>query len=220
MSAVSLAYIEKKAALLPEDEQWDLVTWARSLFAHLEPEGGGSVWRHVGVPQLSYTSAFVAGDGVKPLAAEYIGFAPEMQDSHMDWLIADSLCFAELNATMVHFRMMTGGKQAIPMGLRLAIFAWKAAVWLIWAAIMAAGFFLHPLVGWALIGLTGISLWSKLRASKARGQLMLEMIGTYQALASSTFSWAILWDHMARSRALGAVWPPELYRLVELRIHR
>lgn len=221
MSSVSKEWLERTAAdCIDESAKWDFVGWVDSYFGGLDPAGGGNTWRHVPLDHMTITDTYVAGNYVKPLAAQYIAFPSTVQNAHADWLVADSLCYAEVNATLVHWRMMKAGKQAIPFGLRAGLVGWSLFLWLIWICVLGVGFALNTWIGVGLLALTAWVQYSKLRVSMQRRRLVAEMLGTYQALSSSTFSWAVLWEHMAESRKLGAVWPPELYRLVELRMHR
>lgn len=219
-AAVSLLFLEKRAKSLGDDLEWELSNWASDYFNAIDVPGSPNVWRHVPITNMLNTDSFVAGNYIKPLAAQYIEFPPNLQDKNADWLVADTLCFAEVNATLVYMRKMKGGKQAVPTGLRVGIAAWSVLMWIIWVAILGFGFAVQPWLGWGLVAVTALVQLAKWRASTARNKLLTEMLGTYQALESTTFSWAVLWDHMSRSRALGAVWPPELYRLVELRMQR
>ncbi len=52
---------------------------------------------------------------------------------------------------------------------------------------------------------------------KKNAHLLAEMLAAYQVLESYMFSWEVFWQELNRTRELGAVWPGELYRLVELR---
>lgn len=221
MSSISKEWLERNAEkCADEDARWQFLCWVDSYFNVLDPAGGGTTWRHVPIAQMTVTDALVAGQFAKPLAADYISLPPAVQNDHADWLVADSLCFAEVNATLVHWKMMKAGKHAVPLGLRLAADGWSLFFWIIWLCVIGFGFAFNTWAGVVLLALTTWVQYSKFRASSQRGKLMAEMLGTYQALSSSTFSWAILWEHMADSRKLGAVWPPELYRLVELRMRR
>lgn len=220
MSAISMKWIERKSKQLSEDESWQLCCWAEEYFNGLAPAEGGAVWHHVSIMELQRTESYVAGNSIKPLAAQYIAFPPQLQDPMTDWLVADTLCFAEVNATLASFNMLKGGKNASSFSVMAAKAGWAIALWAAWLCVVVAGFYLHALLGWGLVAITAWSQFVKARAARKRARLAAEMMGTYQALSSSTFSWAILWEHMTDSRRLGAVWPPELYRLVELRMKR
>lgn len=221
MSSASKKGLERIAESCPDEgAKWDFVCWLEAYFGGLDPVGGGTTWSHVPIEQMAYTDAFVSGNFVKPLAADYIALPPAVQSEMADWLVADTLCFAEVNATLVHWKMMKAGKQAVPFGIRAALAGWSLLLWIIWLCVLGFGFALNTWIGVALLVLTAWVQYSKLKASMHKRKLMAEMLGTYQALSSSTFSWAILWEHMTDSRKLGAVWPPELYRLVELRMRR
>lgn len=219
MSAVSRNWLQRRAdSLKNESLQWDLNCWADEFFTGLQPQGDTTIWTHVPITQMLHTDSYVAGDYIKPLAAQYIEFPKEMQDAKTDWLVADTLCFAEVNATLIHLGMMKGGKHANPLSMLVVKGLWSLIAWAVWLCIIAVGFYFSAWIGWTLVALTVWTQVIKIQASVRRSRLLDGMLGTYQALASSTFSWSVLWEHMADSRKLGAVWPPELYRLVELRM--
>ncbi|MDG9939668.1 hypothetical protein N7670_09840 [Stenotrophomonas maltophilia] len=218
MTGVSKDWIERRAKSLPEDDGWALSCWAADYFNGLQPADGASTWWHVPLAQMRVTDAFVAGNTIKPLAAQYIGFNPSLQDANTDWLVANTLCFAEVNATLVHFRMMNGGKQSTPLSLKAIIAAASIVGWIVWLAIVLGSLLIS---GWLTLALALFTLWGivgKAQQSMKKRRLMAEMMRTYESLCSSTFSWSIFWDHLAESRKLGAVWPPELYKLTELRM--
>ncbi|PJL51466.1 hypothetical protein B9Y74_05575 [Stenotrophomonas maltophilia] len=220
MVGVSKDWVERRAKSLNGDDGWGLSCWGADYFNGLQPADGGSTWWHIPLMQMRFTDAFVAGETIKPLAAQYIAFKPSMQDPNTDWLVANTLCFAEVNATLVYCRMMTGGKQSVPLSLKAIIAAASIVGWTVWLAIVLGSLLIS---GWLTVVLSLITLWGiigKARQSLKKRRLMAEMMRTYESLCSSTFSWTVFWEHLAESRKLGAVWPPELYKLAELRMRR
>jgi len=221
MSSVSKEWLERTADNCPDESaKWNFVCWVDSYLDGLDPAGGGTTWRHVPLDQMTVTDTYVAGNHLKPLAAEYIALPGSVQHEKADWLVADSLCFAEVNATLIHWKMMKAGKHAIPLALRAGLMGWSLFLWVIWIGVLVVGFAMNTWIGAGLLALTGWVQYSKFKALLQRRRLAAEMLGTYQALCSSTFSWTVVWEHMSESRKLGAVWPPELYRLVKLRMRR
>jgi len=65
--------------------------------------------------------------------------------------------------------------------------------------------------------LTWIPGGASRKERKRNAQLLEEMLAAYQVLESGVYSWEVFWAELNRTRELGAVWPGELYRLVELR---
>jgi len=169
---------------------------------------------------MHHTDSFVDGSMAKPLAAEYIHFPSSMQDPLLDWMVADTICFGEVNATLIHTGRMISGKHAMPLSIRIMRAVGRLIAWALWLGIIYVGFAMSPWLGASFIALTAVVQFAKFKAAIARAKLIDQMIGTYQALTSSTLSWAVLWDHLGKSRDHGAVWPPELYRLVELRMQK
>ena len=77
----------------------------------------------------------------------------------------------------------------------------------------------NVLVLLGLVALTAIRQTQRWRAQGKLARLIAEMRKAYDVLAAGTFSWQVLWSELNRTRELGAVWPGELYRLVEIKLY-
>lgn len=168
----------------------------RNLPAHL---GKYSIWR----------------DSLRDCAQRYLSTNAWLADPSLDWLLANLLAFAELDA----FLITTGTVARFKRSGRahLAHMAWGAFKWLVWLLLVVFAFVASDAIGWGLLALTAIVQGLAWRNRKRISGLELAMMNAYQSIGSTTLSWNVVWDYLTKSRDLGAVWDPELYRLVELR---
>jgi hypothetical protein len=156
-----------------------------------------------------------------------------IQDEWLDWYCADLICYNEYIETLKLVTVQNYGLIAYVMlgsknwfikilgyAVSIVFFLIKWGVWLFiigmlinvgesetWANV-AAGLFLL---------LTIFIKFNKWKARKRVEKLLNSMNNAYAVLATPTFSWEILWKALDESRQLGAVWPGELWRLVEVR---
>lgn len=82
--------------------------------------------------------------------------------------------------------------------------------------------FLHRVLGEGLLRHSALfGLLTRLSQSKRQHQASMDLVSTmrysYDIMETGVFSWEVLWLDLNRTRELGAVWPGELYKLVEMR---
>lgn len=220
MAAVGIGYINKLIAARAPNEgaALDAEYWAEEVFANVITPRPDKVWRHIDGSHLVTNTheSEVLWRNVSQSTAVYIRNLEWLKDPEIDWMLADMLCFGELEATMRHFgipRFYTGGR-----------FRWKKALgvaslslflWLIWLAILAGAIFAHWTAAAAWVGWTLFAQWRKRSARLKIGELLASMADAYSTLQSSTMSWSNVLDRLKTARDKGASWPAELLRLAE-----
>ncbi|WP_295943441.1 hypothetical protein [uncultured Xanthomonas sp.] len=179
---------------------------------------GRNNWTHVPTQDMG-----VGGKIASPHIGELSSFldryneAPEwFKLKQLDWLLADALCYAEVNQTMHAWRY--------PKWSRAGSFRWGKLAFKgvsfcvsggIWLAILA---FLSTISGWLAmiwIVLTLLNVGFGIIRKVRRDKLMLSMVDAYHTLDSNHPSWLNTWNSLQRSKDLGAKWPTPLLRLVE-----
>lgn len=226
MTGVSSEYAKRTLIAAAEaanirDAEWVAESWVDSIYASLRIDGKEpSVWRHIEAPQLLYAVGSIGIDRetIRGAAAQYINDFTWAEDRNLDWLVANVLAYAELDAFLLSLDATQVFQGASRGGARVVRALWRLFWWCVWLAIVASAFiFVSPWIGAPLVLLTALKIGGNFRSSRRRAALVTSMIDVYTAISSATLSWAVVWDLMERSRRLGAVWDPELYRLVELR---
>ncbi|CAD2259705.1 hypothetical protein [Xanthomonas arboricola] len=179
---------------------------------------GKDAWTHVPTQDMG-----IGGQIVSPHIGELSSFLDRYNEApkwfkikQLDWLLADALCYAEVNQTMHTWRY--------PKWTRSGKFRWgKLALkvgafvltWGIWLAILG---FLSTISGWWIgiwVTLTILNVGFGIRSKIKRDKLMVSMIDAYHTLDSIHPSWSNTWNSLQKSKDLGAKWPTPLLRLVE-----
>jgi hypothetical protein len=179
---------------------------------------GEDSWKHVSTHEMG-----IGGQVASPHVGELVYFldryneAPEwFKIKQLDRLLADAICYAEVNQTMHTWRYpkwtrggnFRWGKLAFKVGAFVLS-------WGIWLAITG---FLSTISGW-LVGLwlvlTVLNVGFGIRNNARRDKLMVSMIDAYHTLDSNHPSWTNTWNSLQKSKDLGAKWPTPLLRLVE-----
>jgi len=184
-------------------------------------------WRHRGIHEVNKDiKNLCISEDFKNTVGTYLK-KPEWRNEFIDWYIADTLAYLELYRTIEHVQGALGGhfSMALIRGsggekffgylLRTIFFVVK---WTIWLAAL-----LFVTSEWEALGVVGLILPTvayqyvkRMKRNKVL-DLLTRMRGAYDVFASHTFSWEVAWVELNSSREKGAVWPGELYRLVELR---
>jgi hypothetical protein len=161
-------------------------------------------------------------------AAERYIQRPWLHCRELDWLIVDSLTYAECQATLDFFRFRIMplssyiSKKAGSIKWQISSGLWRSIVflvrWLLWLCVLAVTFQFAPVAAVVWIGITVLWQWRKWRAQKKLDDLMAAMIATYATLSTVSQSWQVVWDELKKSRDAGAVWDGIVYRLVEERM--
>ncbi|MGV7183807.1 hypothetical protein [Xanthomonas axonopodis] len=179
---------------------------------------GLDAWKHVPTQDMG-----IGGTTASPHIGELSNFldryneAPEwFKIKQLDWLLADALCYAEVNQTMHSWRYpkwTRGGKfRWGKLALKVGAFVLS---WGIWLAILG---FLSTISGiWVgiWVALTVLNVGFGFRSKIKRDKLMVSMIDAYHTLDSIHPSWSNTWNSLQKSKDLGAKWPTPLLRLVE-----
>ncbi len=158
--------------------------------------------------------------------AEYLK-EPRFHSEWLDWYFANTIVYSELLLTCDMVETAVGGAfttSFIREGgasafagifIRFVLFVIKWGIWL--AAAVALG----TTVGtWGVLGLIALTIGYLVRKYRGRAKVaavLAAMRNAYDVFATPTFSWEIAWLELNKARELGAVWPGELYKLVEIR---
>lgn len=187
-----------------------------------------SRWRHRSVHDLNKDIAELQIDGplLRQAVTHYLK-DPRWRSEYLDWYIANTLTYAELYQFVQQAQAMMRGvittvlvrgtatQKFLGYLLRLVLFVVKWAIWFVGA------FFANETWGGGGVVVLVIATvaWQihKWRGRKKVHDLIIAMRSAYDVFASKTFSWEVAWAELNSSREKGAVWPGELYRLVELR---
>ncbi|WP_337054709.1 hypothetical protein [Pseudoxanthomonas sp. USHLN014] len=179
---------------------------------------GRDSWTHVLTQDMGIGGA-IASPHIGELSSfvDRYNEAPEwFKLKQLDWLLADALCYAEVNQAMHAWRY--------PKWTRAGSFRWEKLTfkviaflisWVIWLAIL---WLLSTISGWLValwVALTILNVVFGVIRKVERDKLMLSMIDAYHTLDSSHPSWSNTWNSLQKSKDLGAKWPTPLLRLVE-----
>lgn len=208
----------------PNELDWSPeMTFVDGFFGAIrQGEGTATGWQH-GSPVLQPESLYaldVDRMTLRQWASEYIENLPLIHRRELDWLIVDVLMLSEISAFAASLNPIKSIQDQIArrrLGVVAAlwtVFKWGIAVFALVGALIADLPGLAMLV-FGLIVLRQGQLWWRNR--KTAG-LLLSMTGAYAAIGSWSTSWTNLWELLRKSRDLGAVWDPEVYRIVELRM--
>lgn len=221
-SAMSLEQVERIIEMHAPTEavaRDAVADFAVPLFAALDVDTWSAIRATPDAMLEANTRLHVSRSEIRQAADYYINAVPWLRHPHLDWLVANALAYAETVATLHQWTPLyrSGGNVDLPF-LALSS-AWDLVKWGAALALIVCAFaFDLPWLGVLLIGGTIWRQVQRWRVQRARGRLLHAMLLAYGALTSSTLSWAVVWDHLAKARDLGAYWDPELYRLVELRM--
>jgi hypothetical protein len=215
---------ERWAGKDPADLDWSAeMVFVDGFFGAIrQGEGTATGWQH-GSPLLQPENLYaldVDRMTLRQWASEYIENLPLIHRRELDWLIVDVLMLSEISAFAAHLNPIKSIQDKVTRRrLGAAAALWTVFKWGI-AAFTLAGALVADLPGLAMlifgfIVLRQSQLWWRNR--KAAG-LLLSMTGAYAAIGSWSTSWTNLWELLRKSRDLGAVWDPEVYRIVELRM--
>lgn len=172
-------------------------------------------------------------DEMLRVAAEYLSY-PEIRSNKLDWLLLDSIVFAELDAFSYHLTSQDfsrGIASAIADGNPTKYFALLALFKVLGFAL---GFLLLPVIayfafswghettGWSIGGLWIVSValsliglpfrWKRRRNNKALLNRMLEL---YRLLGDSTISPRLLKDALDKAVAEGVVLDGAVFSIVD-----
>lgn len=146
----------------------------------------------------------------------------------IDWVIVNTLTYAEYQATLDFLRAHTMpisryiARKAESIGWQIGSGLWRMIVlavkWLLWLGIFIASFIVAPFGPIVWVGITAWWWWRKLAAQKKINKVLASMFATYATLSTVSQSWQIVWDELKKSRETGAVWDGIVYRLVEERL--
>jgi len=150
-------------------------------------------------------------------AAQYADNYHWMHNQHVDWLMAHLLITAEVVATANSWSsgwLYRGRFNWAKLLLALLLFLVGWGIWL--AITIGIAAIAGEIAAWFWIAITICYQLNAWRIRRRNRKLLAEMAAVYEAARSSTVSWAVIWDMLNRTRIRGAVWDPELYRLVEI----
>lgn len=225
-SAVGKDYVDRVIAGAAPSPEWAedaTETFSFKFFNAINNKDGAvGQWRAVPLPEVVDPTRQLTIYRVELRQAvdTYINL-PWLKHPHIDWMAANALIYAEVSSTASAF-------QPFPPfgvdGINWGTIAWRVLFWLIkwglWLAVMIAALILGdgsylPAGIWLV--LTALVVIPSSLAKRRKANLLRAMLDAYEATRTSTMSWSALWDQLTKTRDLGAVWDPELYRLVELR---
>lgn len=167
--------------------------------------------------------------GLQNAAERYLK-RPLLHCRQFDWLIVNTLIYAECQATfdfirsrnMPFYRGMSHGMYGNKFFEQISAGLWRSIVFLviglIWLGLFAATFRSAPVASVALTGIVVLLLWRIWKAQKKNNDVMRAMFTTYANLSTVSQSWQVVWDELKKSRDAGAVWDGIVYMLVEERI--
>jgi hypothetical protein len=185
-------------------------------------------WRHRNLAELNedWRQLEFDREELRSAAERYVD-RPWMQLRALDWLILNSLTYAELLATIEVIRARTmplSRYVALKSGSTTGSVAsalWRTIMvvlkWGVWFLLFSISLSAEPYAPLALIGVTAWWLWKRYSAKRKIDDLLASMQGTYAALSSISNSWAVIAEELKKSRDKGAVWDGIVYRLVEER---
>lgn len=185
-------------------------------------------WRHRGANDMESDWRYMQFSRAElQNAAERYLERPWLHCRELDWLIVNTLTYAECQATLDFFRSRIMplsryiSKKADSIKWQISSGLWRSIVflvkWLIWIGVFVATLWFAPIAPVAWIGITVLWQWRKWKAQKKINDLMAAMIATYATLSTVSQSWQVVWEELKKSRDAGAVWDGIVYRLVEER---
>ena len=130
----------------------------------------------------------------------------EYTSEYLDWYCANVLAYLE---------WLGFYKTTFSTGLRLFSNLLKLLLYLFLGSI--SYYFVGVMGVMVLAALILPSEYGSYRQRKKHNNLLMEMRGVYEVFKTPAFSWDVAWAELNRTREMGAVWPGELYRLVEQR---
>lgn len=152
-----------------------------------------------------------------------------MQCNKMDWLILNTLTYAEYQGFVDTLRSKTldiDDYVALKVGRKKSF---SSMIWASLAFLLGWGLWLAVLWGlfeaWQPLGLAwaafgGWGVWRKRAAKRKISDVQQSMSSTYSTFATISQSWAIVWEQLLSSRQKGVVWDGVVFRLVEERMNR
>ncbi|MBJ88373.1 MAG: hypothetical protein CMO98_00795 [Woeseia sp.] len=183
-----------------------------------------TMWKHRSLADLAVDvrALNIQRNVLAAYVSRYIDL-PKMHSKYLDWYAADTLMYAEFLPAITRLGnglygwnyLFPGQMSKTRMLLRTL---WTLVKWGVWTF---AAFFLAEELGLPAVGLFVLltaSIRFSMRKQKSKvPRLSVEMRAAYDVLDKDAFSWELLWGELQRTRELGAAWPSELYRLVEMR---
>lgn len=220
-SSIGRTYLAKLVKQLAPDEdaEWDAThDFLNPLFDAL---GGVDSWKAVDAKPASllgyYGNVNISRHDLRQVADCYINAYPWLRHPHIDWMVANTLLFAEVAATAYIWSPIYLRDGNIHWGAWALSVGWSLLKLTIVAALIAGAVVLDfRWLAWVIGGLVVWAQTSKWLLNRKRGKVLGAMLNAYDAAKTSTMSWANLWDQLVTARDLGAYWDPELYRLVEI----
>jgi len=211
------------------DDLFSAITWETVEGDIIKSTDSIATWRHRGANDLESDWRYMqfARADLQNAAERYLE-RPWLHCRELDWLIVNTLIYAECEATLDFFRAGIMplsryiSKKAGNTKLQISSFAWRFILflikWLAWLGILVVTFEFSLVASIVWIGITLIWQWRKWKAQKKLDDVMAAMIATYATLNTVSQSWLVVWEALKKSRDAGAVWDGIVYRLVEERI--
>jgi hypothetical protein len=211
------------------DDIFMSITWEKvegDVIKSIDPVNS---WRHRGASDMESDWRYMhfSRADLQNAAERYIQ-RPWLHCRELDWLIVDSLTYAECQATVDFFRSRIMplsryiSKKAGSIKWQISSGLWRSIVflvkWLLWLCLLAVTSQFAPVAAVVWIGITVLWQWRKWSAQKKLDDLMAVMIDTYATLSTVSQTWQVVWDELKKSRDAGAVWDGIVYRLVEERM--
>lgn len=168
-------------------------------------------WHHRSDKDLDVdrTNLSIESDLLREGVRRYLANADGSSGS-LDWYCADALAYMECIGTYK--------KLYWKLGRSWFSFASKPFAWVL---CLGAAYYISGPVGAALVGVwCFFGTMYESRERERLNNLINEMLRVYDVFQTSSFSWETAWAELNRTRQLGAVWPGELYKLVESRRER
>lgn len=219
MSQITAQYLKysKLETPLPAPQQARLEAWLARYFEALGDGAPNEEWRHVlGADAASGRQYFgLVQDRLSELADEFTERWSALRESRLEWLVADTLCYAELEAAREQLRLSHSylkGRSRLGWVARKALV--ELLVALAWLALIAF-LWQQPLAVLLIVAVTILWKIHRWQVDKERADLATAMVGTYGTMASAPVCWSLVWESMGESRRKGAVWPAAMYRLVD-----
>jgi hypothetical protein len=211
------------------DDLFSAITWETVEGDIIKSSDSITTWRHRAANDLESDWRYMQFSRADlQNAAERYMERPWLHCPELDWLIVNTLVYAECQATLDFFRARIMplsryiSKKARNTKLQIFSSAWRFIVflikWFVWLGILVVTFEFSPVALIVWIGMTLIWQWRKWKAQKKLDDIMAAMIATYATLNTVSQSWQVVWEALKKSRDAGAVWDGIVYRLVEERI--
>lgn len=198
-------------------------------------DGNPMFWWHSGGRSsdgspASYIQAIdtidIFGTELRQAVAQYIN-TPEVHTPYLDWWCANTLTFTEIGAfshSVVTNLQGVFAYVGATQGLKwvAASYLWRTLKFLLlwggwlFVALLISQSFGSVAVGTWVAATAALQVY-RLRARMKIAKLFAQMHVVYRSLSTQTFSWRVLGRELEDARKLGAVWPSELWKLVEIR---